>query len=411
MTQSRFWPWAQVCVAFLIQATGAGALSYSYSVIAVPLAETFEPSRMVLMLGLTCMTLGAGFVSPVAGIAIDRMSLKLIMVGAILMTALGFVGLSLATAMWQVPMIYGIGLSFGYVLLGPLSASTLLARWFHENRGMALGIAAAGTSFGGFLFPPLIQWLTDTLGWREGLRLFALCIAAVAVPVWLLAVDRPESKGVPLAGAGDGAHHADYGRFSSTYAIIHHRSFWLISLVVMVMFGAFTATMANIMPFALDTGASREQGALIISNMALAAVPGTLLFGWFADRFDVRVALGLVIALMAVGIACFWGTPAYSRLVLGSLILGLGGGGMLPVWSSLLAQVYGVLNYGRVMGLMSPILLPFNLLTPPVTGWIQDLTGSYHLAFVGFVVLMCGSLLMIPFIERSRSAAVAPAAA
>ena len=91
MIRTQHWPWLQLVVAFLIQATGAGALSYSYSVIAVPLAETFDASRMALMLGLTCMTLGAGVVSPMAGIAIDRLSLRLIMIFAILMTALGFV--------------------------------------------------------------------------------------------------------------------------------------------------------------------------------------------------------------------------------------------------------------------------------------------------------------------------------
>lgn len=411
MSHSRFWPWVQVGVAFLIQATGAGALSYSYSVIAVPLAETFEPSRMVLMLGLTCMTLGAGFVSPMAGIAIDRLSLKLIMVGAILMTALGFVGLSLAAAMWQVPLIYGVLLSFGYVLLGPLCASTLLTRWFHENRGMALGIAAAGTSFGGFLYPPLIQALTELVGWREGLRWVALCIAGTALPIWLLAVDRPEQKGFVLAVGGETGETGSPDRFSSTYAIIRHRSFWMIALVVMLMFGCFTATMGNIVPFALDVGATREQGAMMISNIALSAIAGTLLFGWLSDRCDVRVALAGLICIMALALTCFWGTPDFPRLALGSLVLGLGSGGMLPVWSALLGQVYGALNYGRVMGLMSPILLPFNLLTPPLTGWIRDVTGAYHWAFVGFVALLCLAVLMIPLIERSGGNRAVPAAA
>ena len=105
----------QLVVAFLIQATGTGALSYSYSVIAVPLAETYDASRMTLMLGLTCMTLGAGMVSPLAGVAIDRLSLRLIIIFAILMTATGFVALSLTTAMWQVPAIYGLIFCFGFL--------------------------------------------------------------------------------------------------------------------------------------------------------------------------------------------------------------------------------------------------------------------------------------------------------
>lgn len=406
MSHAQHWPWLQLLVAFLIQATGAGALSYSYSVIAVPLAETYDASRMVLMLGLTCMTLGAGVISPMAGIAIDRLSLRLIMVFAILMTALGFVALSLTTAMWQVPTIYGLVFCFGYVLLGPLSASTLLARWFTRNRGIALGIAGAGTSFGGFLFPPLITWLTEVLGWRVALQSFAGLIALIAIPVALLAVDRPASKGYTPSRDIGSDEEADRGdRFSSTDAIMRHRSFWLIAVSVGFLFAAFTATVGSLMPFMLDNGATREQSAMLIANLALAAVPGTLLFGWCADRFDVRLALAAIMALAAVGLVLFWGSPSMSRMMAGSLILGLGGGGMLPVWSSVLAQVYGVLNYGRVMGLMAPVLLPFNLLTPPFAGWIRDVSGSYHLAFVSFVVMLLLAIALVPLIERSGTGA------
>lgn len=404
MIRAQHWPWLQLVVAFLIQATGTGALSYSYSVIAVPLAETYDASRMTLMLGLTCMTLGAGMVSPLAGVAIDRLSLRLIIIFAILMTATGFVALSLTTAMWQVPAIYGLIFCFGYVLLGPLSASTLLARWFTHNRGLALGIAGAGTSFGGFLFPPLITWLTELLGWRLALQVFAGVIALIAVPVALLAVDRPASKAYTPPADGAAEHEAHSGeRFNSTDAILRHRGFWLIAVSVGFMFAAFTATVGSLMPFILDTGATREQGAILIANLALAAVPGTLLFGWCADRFDVRLALAAIMVLMGIGLALFWGEPDMSRLVAGSLILGLGGGGMLPVWSSLLAQVYGALNYGRVMGLMAPVLLPFNLLTPPLAGWVRDISGSYDLAFMGFVLLLLLAVAMIPLIERSGS--------
>jgi MFS family permease len=409
MKSAQHWPWLQLVVAFLIQATGTGALSYSYSVIAVPLAETYDASRMALMLGLTCMTLGAGAVSPMAGIAIDRLSLRVIMIFAILMTSLGFIALSFTTAMWQVPTIYGLVFCFGYVLLGPLSASTLLARWFTRNRGLALGIAGAGTSFGGFLFPPLIQWLTDMMGWRVALQIFAGVIALIAIPVALLAVDRPASKGYTPPADGASGHEAQAGtRFSSTDAIVRHRSFWLIAVSVGFLFAAFTATVGSLMPFILDNGASREQGAMLIANLALAAVPGTLLFGWLADRFDVRLALAAVMGLAALGLTLFWGEPNMQRMLAGCLILGLGGGGMLPVWSSLLAQVYGVLNYGRVMGLMAPVLLPFNLLTPLLAGWIRDVSGSYHVAFVGFVVMLLLAIAMLPLIERSGAGA-APA--
>jgi MFS family permease len=397
------WGWTQVFVAFLIQGIGSGSLMYAYSVVVVPFADTFAPSRMTLMLGMTFMILGSGLLSPWLGVAIDRKPLRLLLGGAILAVATGFLLLSLTTAIWQMPAVYLLCMSFGLVLLGPLAASTLVSRWFLRRRGLALGIAAMGTSFGGFLFPPLIQWLVDTLEWRAAFRVLAVVIAALVLPVWLLTVDRPGDKGLHPDGlreAPGAAGEAGDLVFSSTNAIIRNRSFWVVAAIVSVLFAAFTATLGNLVPFALDAGVSADRGALLISNIALMAIPGTLIFGWLADRMDVRMALAMVIAVVAGGLACLFGEPSYARMVAGSLLVGLGGGGMIPVWSALLAGVFGPANYGRVMGLMNPVLMPFNLLAPPLAGWVQDVAGSYHWAFVLFAGLMLASLALVPLIEK-----------
>lgn len=406
---NRFgWGWAQVLVAFLIQGVGSGALMYAYGVVAVPFAETFQPSRMVLMLGMTFMTLGSGLMSPWLGVAIDRKPLRVLLAAAILATAGGFLMLSFVTAMWQVPLVYGLLMSVGLVLLGPLAASTLLSRWFLRRRGLALGIAAMGTSFGGFLFPPLIQWLTDALDWRMAFRLVALTISLLVIPIWLLTIDRPQRKGLHPDGAAQAPDTSQggvpEGAFSSTQSILQNRSFWAIAAVVCVLFGAFTATLGNLVPMALDAGIAPDRAALLISNIALMAIPGTLIFGWVADHIDVRLALGIVVACVAGGLACFLGSATpYGMMVMGSLLIGLGGGGMIPVWSALLAQVFGPWNYGRVMGLMNPVLMPFNVITPPLAGWIQDMTGSYHWAFVFFITLMLASLFLLPLVEKKKA--------
>jgi MFS family permease len=404
MRQRIFLGWYQVLVAFLIQAMGSGALYYSYSVLVVPFSEAFEPSRMVLMLGITAMTLLSGIISPWLGAAIDRHSVRNLICCGVMAMALGFFSLSLVTAIWQMPLIYPVMMSWGAVLLGPLSASTLLSRWFVRRRGLAIGIAAMGTSLGGFLFPPMIQWLVDAFEWRTAFQLLGLFILLVTLPVvWLLTVDRPGDRNLKPDGIEDFDEHTNevpVSAFSSTTDVLKNRSFWLIALVMSVMFGVFTATMANLVPFALDLGITPDRGALLLSNMAVMAVPGTLLFGYLADRVDVRLVLGLVIVTIVSGLASLSDEPAYTRMVAGSVLIGLGGGGMLPVWGAMLGRIFGAWNYGRVMGLMNPVIMPFNLLTPPFAGWVQDVSGSYHWAFMVFAGLMLISLFALPFVEK-----------
>jgi len=78
----------------------------------------------------------------------------------------GFNALSFTTAVWQVAVCYALFMSSATMLLGPLTATTLIARWFSSRRGVALGIAAVGPPWAGSLFPPLLQAMMSGFGWR-----------------------------------------------------------------------------------------------------------------------------------------------------------------------------------------------------------------------------------------------------
>ncbi|HAN69200.1 MAG TPA: MFS transporter, partial [Halieaceae bacterium] len=108
-----FYGWWLVGVAFLVLMVSNGSIMYSYSVVAVPLGEAFNASRMTMMLGMTGMTLAGGLISPFLGGLIDRGSLRGMMLLGALGLALGYVLLSVTTASWQVPLVYA-----GLMVLG-----------------------------------------------------------------------------------------------------------------------------------------------------------------------------------------------------------------------------------------------------------------------------------------------------
>lgn len=415
MSQSRqssipkpfFFGWWQVLVALLVQAVATGTIAYSYSVIVVPLSGEFESTRMTLMLGMTAMTLAGGLLSPWLGASIDRYSLKRMMLMAAVSLGLGFFALSFINGIWQMPLIYGIFMSVSSVILGPLSASTLLARWFSKRRGLAMGLAAMGTSIGGFLFPPLLQFFIDSFEWRVAFRLLAGVILLVLVPlISLLATDWPAQR--QLFADGDEAPPAQASganaapRYDSVYAITRERNFWAIAVVMGILFSTYTMLLSNLAPFAIGSGASTEQAASLISIIAVMGLIGKLLFGTIADRIDLRFGLAGSCILLALGLLCYLGHDNFQLLIAGSVLAGLAAGGMLPVWGALMAQAFGVTNYGRVMGLMSPVIMPFNVLSPPLAGAIFDRTGSYQLTFTLFSVMLLIAVCMLPLIRLRR---------
>ena len=119
--------WRQVAISFLLLAA-AGMIASTYSLVAVPLGQEFQPSRMTLMLTMTVLSAACAVLSPVLGNLMDRMSVRLLMVGGGLCLAAGYLAISFASSFTQVLIVFG-------VLIGPVATTVLLSRWFSKKRG------------------------------------------------------------------------------------------------------------------------------------------------------------------------------------------------------------------------------------------------------------------------------------
>ena len=395
-----FYGWYLAIVAFLLLMVSNGAIMYSYSVVAVPLGLEFEASRVTMMLGVTVMTLAGGIMSPLFGSLIDRWSLRSMMLIGVFGMSCGYFLLSFTTASWQVPLIYGALMMLGLNLLGPLTTSTLLARWFSRKRGMVLGLAAIGTSVGGFVFPPVIQWLIDAYEWRDALRILALGCLILTIPAVMLVVNSPKDRGLGADGVALDADAPLVLPEAITFkSLLADRNFWLIALVMSLLFSAYTGVLSNLVPLALNKGLSAEQGAFLISILAVAGIAGKIGFGTIADRVDLRLGYAASIVCVIIALLLFATTSSFSTFMLASGFVGFATGGMLPVWGAILAILFGAANYCRVMGMMSPVIMPLTLVGAPLAGYIFDVTGGYAPAFVLFAGGLVLALIALPFIR------------
>ena len=84
--------------------------------------------------------------------------------------------------------------------------------------------------------------------------------------------------------------------------------------------------------------------------------------------------------------------------------MGLAAGGMLPVWGAMVAAVFGIASYGRATGLMMAIIPILTTPGPLVGGMSMDQTGSYQMAFRGFIVaiFIAASLLVLLRIDADE---------
>jgi MFS family permease len=297
------------------------------------------------------------------------------------------------TAVWQLYLVFGLLLPFANLFLGQLTASALIARWFDAGRGRALGISAMGTSIGGFVFPPLIAALTGRLGWRASVALAMTAAALLTTAAVLLWVREPP------AAPGTARQPAAPWR-----AIVGQRAFWCETVAVGAGLFCYLGTLANLVPHAVATGLALPEAAVLMSVIALMSLCGKFGFGMLADRLDLRLAYGLALAAMATAFLLLAVDQRRGALYAAALLLGLAGGGLLPVWGAMVARSFGAARVGQALGAMNLAMAPLTITAAPFAGRIFDATGGYRPAFLSYLaVLAAGALALrlLPLHEAS----------
>src|SRR5699024_735440 len=92
-------------------------------------------------------------------------------------------------------------------------------------------------------------------------------------------------------------------------------------------------------------------------------------------------------------------------------LLGVAVGGVFPVWTTLMAWLFGARSYGTVMGLMMIIMQPFAVMALRFIGEVYDRSGSYIPAFGIFIGLVITAIVLIRLIRLDDHTAAAGAEA
>lgn len=394
-----------------MQAAASGSVFVSFSVVASQIQTVFEPSRTLLMMAMTMVLVGSGILSPILGQAMERVSIRKLMVAGALCLGAGFIALSFAASMQQILAVYLLILSIATVLCGPIASSALLARWFNKRRGLAMSISAAGAALGGLIMPPLLQYLFDSYSWSGALRLFGAGLIIFLVPLLAkLIVDRP----------GDIAQHPDGDETGSIFQaqqatqtplILYLRdtNFWVLGVILGILFASTMGITSNLMQVAGEQGISPSQGAFLLSVFSSTNFIGKLLGGAIADKFNPKLVLSGIILVFGIAVVVLSQSELYPLFFLASAVLGISQGAIVPLWSFTMATLYGAERVGSSMGAMSTLLTPFNFIAPPLFGFVFDQTGSYAHAFTGTAILVAGALSLVSLIRLPSITKVANA--
>ncbi len=393
-----FFGWYVVAGTFIAQMSVIGFFTYSVSLLVPLVRAEFAVSMEAVMYSLTAGTFMGMVLMPLAGVMLDRYPVRWIMAGGTMLFAVGLWTLANTTSIAQYIVVFGVTMSVANAFAGALASQTTISRWFTTSRGRALGISAAGTSVGGIAIPALLTWWLQTSGWRATLENLALGIALIVLPFVILIIrGKPSDIGVlPEGGESDAGALADSPELNLA-DIIRRPGYWYIGITMGLLFSVYSSILANIAPYATGLGATAAQASSLIMAVAVMGLLGKLAFGIVADKINLKLGLWIAMALVFIAFLLLGSEPGYPLMLLATSLMGLAAGGMLPVWGAMVARVFGLVSYGRAMGLMGPLI---TLLVMPgfaVTGRLFDATGDYQLCLLLFAgIIALAALLLAP---------------
>jgi MFS family permease len=117
----------------------------------------------------------------ISGPLYDRGYLRVLITSGAFLVVFGLMMLSLCSQFWQVVLSQGFCVGIGAGLMFTPSVSVLQS-YFSTKLGLATGLAASGSSFGGIIYPIVLYRLVNTIGFGWSVRVIGFIALATLIP-------------------------------------------------------------------------------------------------------------------------------------------------------------------------------------------------------------------------------------
>lgn len=388
----------------LIVATMGNSGMYVLSVVMPQIQGEFAISRADASLPYTLTMIGFGLGGIFCGRWADRHGIgRVVQLGA-LGAASGYI---IAGTTGNV-YVFGLahGLLIGFLGVGsafvPLIADTSL--WWARRRGIAVAICASGNYLAGTVWPPLIQFGVEQIGWRNTYIGLGVFTAAVMAAVSLKLRQRPPMVGPASTGVGGLRQTSD-----TPFGLSPRHAQWTLFAAGIGCCVAMSMPQVHIVSYCTDLGFGPARGAEMLSLMLGFGILSRLASGWISDHIGGLKTLLVGSALQCVALFLFLPFDDLASLYVISAMFGLFQGGIVPAYAIIIREHFSPKEAGARVG----TVIFGTLIGMAFGGWasgaIFDMTGHYHAAFIhGIAWNLLNFLLILWLLRRSRKTSLAP---
>lgn len=393
-----FYGWIVVAVAFLSLLISLG-IRFTYSVFFVSLTKEFGWDRASTSGVFSVSLLLFAVIGPFLGYLLDRFGARKMFVVGSAFLGFGLILSGTTQSLLQMMIYYAIIASIGLAALSLGIHSVVLSRWFVRKRGLAIGLAFAGTGLGTMIFSPLCEQLIATYGWRETYWILGIIVLVFLVPanaIW--ARTRPQEMGLlPDGNSLVKETQAGPSRSSHTArSVLSSRRFWLMVISTFVTMLTVRLVIVHAVVHLVDVGFTSLFAATVFGAVGAVEAPGTILWGWLSDRTgrvwafllgSLCVILSLAVMLLLEGNT----TPLLAWAF--ALTFGLGDSSRTSLLNALAADLFEGPEFGTINGYIISAFGLGGALGPWLGGYLFDTTGHYTIAFwLGIIATALGTI-------------------
>ena len=405
-SSSRINPWIIVWLCFATLAIVLSARQ-SVAIMTDEWVRTLGWSKTFIGSGQSVVLVVIAIVAPVTGHYADRHGVRALLAGGLLVVATGLLLFALYPVAAVFVLGYGVVGGLGFAASNDHVVSTAVARVFRERQGLAIGIAASGSSVGQFIFVPLLTLGLAYFSWRWSIMAAAAACAVLAIVIWIALKPVEEDHDLQKDAV---ASEPLWDRLKFLMASpTFHILFWSFFICGITTTGAIET---HFLPYAAFCGfppvpASGIYGFTMVMNFA-----GMLLSGYLSDRMNRPLLLGSIYIMRSLSFIVLMNTgTSYEMMILFAVIFGIFDYSTVPPTASLVASHLGLKIMGLALGLISGGHALGGALGAFLGGYFFDLFARYsEMWWFAFATAVLAGILVFLLKENRPSRSILSAA-
>lgn len=325
------------------------------------------------------------------GAVVDRFNTKPVVVA---LSVLGGLSLVLFNFVHSLTAFYVVNAALGVSQLGLAPALKIyLSKWFNRHQGLAIGTALTALSVAGVVVPLLVTALNARYGWRLTSVIMSLPVWIAALPAFLfLAKDQAVGEGAESNAAASTSEE----RGSVLARLMRSRIFWIV-LLSNFLVGMIDHAMSEhlVVYFDKDLHFGAQTAATAFTLLMLMSNFGKFFYGWLFDRYSTK-GIALCWFIAAGGIIYATQIHSLPSLWTFAVIYGPCQAGMLLNMAILCKHLFGPHALAKSISVISGVYYLGGAVGPGFAGYMFDVTGSYHTAFliVATVAAVAGIMVL-----------------